>query len=403
MLRDLVNGDGATRASRCIVVIGGAMLLTLTSTWACSEASPSDWSADTTGGGPGSRPPEATTTTTAPPEPPEPPRPPPSNVPMEKLAPGEQAPQFVLFSIDGGGWHERWHQFMDAAEPHGARFTTFLTGIYLLSDENRGLYAGPGHSPGRASVGFGGTRDDVQTLVDDLNQAWLDGHEIGTHYNGHFCDGNDPSGNDWDAAAWDSEIAQFNSFWQNWAANNQIAAPRPLLPPIDEVKGGRTPCLEGRWDQLASSWAKAGYRYDTSMPGHGMAWPRVEANVWEFRVPLVDAPSMGRVIAMDYNFWFKMNGAVDEPGRAPEFRQRVLDTYRHMYGVTSNGNRAPLVIGNHFNEWSGNAFNPAVLDFMGEVCGKPDTYCATHSDVVAWMELQDPAVLAELQARPPVL
>ncbi len=119
-------------------------------------------------------------------------------------------------------------------------------------------------------------------------------------------------------------------------------------------------------------------------------------------MPTVEAPTMGRVIAMDYNFWVKMNGGTNDPARSDEFRQRVLDTYRHMYDATYNSNRAPLVIGNHFNEWSGNAFNPAVADFMAEVCGKPHTYCATYSDVVAWMELQDPAILAGLQARPAV-
>ena len=42
------------------------------------------------------------------------------------------------------------------------------------------------------------------------------------------------------------------------------------------------------------------------------------------------------------------------------------------------------------------------MDFMKEKCGQPDTYCATYQDVIAWMELQDPAVLAELQAQAPV-
>ena len=234
---------------------------------------------------------------------------------MKKLAPGEQAPQFVLFSFDGGGWHERWRSFMEEAEPHDARFTGFLTGIYLLSDGAKGNYTGPGHSPGRASVGFGGTPDEVQTLVDDLNNAWLAGHEVGTHYNGHFCDGNDPSANDWSSAEWDAEIAQFNTFWQNWPALNGIASPRPLRVPLDDVKGGRTPCLEGRWDQLAIAWANAGYRYDTSQVSNGMVWPRVENNVWDFRMPTVEAPTMGRVIAMDYNFWVKMNGGANEPAR----------------------------------------------------------------------------------------
>ena len=42
------------------------------------------------------------------------------------------------------------------------------------------------------------------------------------------------------------------------------------------------------------------------------------------------------------------------------------------------------------------------MRFMKENCGKPDTYCATYSDVIAWMELQDPAVLQQLLDQPPV-
>ena len=398
MWRDLVRLDGGETARRRLGALALAALLAVVIAWTSTGNLPVGEALGPAGGGadPSGDEASATTATTAPPAPPA------SNVPLTALRPGEQPPQFVLFSFDGGGWHDRWQEFMAVAGQHDARFTGFLTGIYLLADDSRGAYTGPGHRAGRASVGFGGTPADVQVLVDDLNQAWLAGHEIGTHYNGHFCDGNDPSADDWSAADWEAEIAQFGVFWQGWAAINRNAAPRPLLPPLDEVDGGRTPCLEGRWDQLAVAWADAGYRYDSSMVGSGMAWPRVEQGVWEFRMPTVASPSMGTVIAMDYNFWVQLNGGADEPDRAPEFRRRVLDTYRHMYDATFATNRAPLVIGNHFNGWSGNAFNPAVLDFMGEVCGRPETYCATYSDVIAWMEAQDPAVLAELQARPPV-
>ena len=51
---------------------------------------------------------------------------------MTKLKKGEKAPQFVIFSFDGAGSHEKWHEFMDAAEPTDSRFVGFLSGIYLL-------------------------------------------------------------------------------------------------------------------------------------------------------------------------------------------------------------------------------------------------------------------------------
>jgi hypothetical protein len=39
---------------------------------------------------------------------------------------------------------------------------------------------------------------------------------------------------------------------------------------------------------------------------------------------------------------------------------------------------------------------------MADVCVRDQVICATYSDVVAWMQAQDPDVLAELQSRAPV-
>ncbi len=325
-----------------------------------------------------------------------------SNVPLTKLAPGENPPQFIIFSFDGAGWHDRWTEFREAAAQVDARFTGFLTGIYLLTDEHRDAYTGPGHAPGKASVGFGGDAATVTTLVGDLNAAYLEGHEIGTHYNGHFCADNPPGGGDWTTADWNSELDQFFGFWNDWQEINGLQDAPPLEIPASEVTGGRTPCLEGNWDQIAPAWAAHGQTYDSSIPGSGIAWPKQEYGVWEFRMQTTSSPTLGNVMAMDYNFWYKFNKAQNQPERAPEIHAAVLETYRHMYDVAFNGNRAPVLVANHFNQWSGNAFNPAAKDFMLEACGKPETICATYQDVIAWMNVQDPAVLAELQARPPV-
>ena len=51
--------------------------------------------------------------------------------------------------------------------------------------------------------------------------------------------------------------------------------------------------------------------------------------------------------------------------------QQVLDTYRDMYAATFHGNRAPLVLGNHFNEWNNNAYSDALATFVLETCGQP--------------------------------
>ncbi|QDQ96460.1 polysaccharide deacetylase [Tomitella fengzijianii] len=334
------------------------------------------------------------------------PAPPPSNVPMTRLAPGEKPPQFVLFSFDGVGVTPNWDMFLDAARASGARFTALMTGLYFLTDDNAFHYQGPGHDPGEAAVAFGGTPGEVLEQVRYLNETWLGGHEMGTHYVGHFCAGGGYNGDRWNTADWNVELDEFFTLMANWKPNNGLeGAPEELLFGPEEVRGGRTQCLEGRIDELIPAWKAHGMTWDSSMPSPstGISWPYEVEGVWEFPIPNVYSPPLGKTqTALDYNFWYTFNRARDEPGTAPEVRRIVKDTYMYMYDQARGGNRAPLVIANHFNQWNGNAFNPATADFMREVCDDGGTICATYSDVVEWMEMQDPSVLAHWQEMPPV-
>lgn len=323
------------------------------------------------------------------------------NFPITALAPGEAPPQFIIFSFDGAGSPDKWAEFRAIADPKGALFTGFLSGVYLLPDSAKSAYTGPGHAAGKSSIGFGGTPQDVAAMVAALNDARASGYEIGTHYNGHFCAGAGPSGKDWSTAQWSDELSQFFTLLQNFNSIGGVPGPALSLTQAD-IKGGRTPCLEGTPETLFPALAAAGMQYDTSEVSQGMKWPSLINGIWEFAMPSVRIPALNsNAIAMDYNFWYKFNQAKDEPARAPEFTQMVLDTYRSMYQAVLAGNRAPLVIGNHFNDWSGNAFNPAVATFMGEACDDPGTVCTTYENVLAWMAAQDPAVLQSWLALPP--
>src|SRR6478735_4129231 len=332
---------------------------------------------------------------------------PPTNVPMTKLAPGDKPPQFIIFSFDGAGSHQRWNEFMAAADETNSRFTGFLSGIYLLGNaaKSAGAYTGPGHKTGAASIGYGGPESEIVTEVNDLNTAYMKGHEIGTHYNGHFCDDAPPGGNQWTTADWNDELDQFYKFVKNWKTiNGYTDAPELIVPP-ETIRGGRTPCLTGSLDTLIPAWKAHGMTYDSSMPAprNGIYWPQKVDGIWEFYMPQVYSPGFeGMTTAMDYNFWAKFNGARDEPDTAPELRSIVKGTYEYMFDQTYNGNRAPILIANHFNKWNGDSFNPPAMDFMREKCGQPDVICATYQDVIAWMDMQDPAVLQELLDRAPV-
>ncbi|WP_072815872.1 polysaccharide deacetylase [Rhodococcus zopfii] len=324
---------------------------------------------------------------------------------MTRLAPGETPPQFVLFSFDGVGLTPNWDMFLETAERVDARFSALMTGLYFLTDNNSAHYQGPGHGPGQAAIAFGGDETDVVEQVRYLNRTWLAGHEMGTHYVGHFCQGSGYHGSQWTTADWVHELDQFYSLMENWRTNNAITEGQDLLFGPEEVRGGRAQCLEGRLDQMIPAWHQFGMTWDSSMPAArpGISWPEKIDGIWEFPIPYVYSPPLGKhQTALDYNFWYTLNGAQEQPHTAARAADITTGTYEFMFDEAYNGNRAPLVIANHFNDWNGNAFNPATAAFMEDVCALPDTYCATYSDVVAWMELQDPLLLAEWQNRDPV-
>src|SRR6476469_6358327 len=314
---------------------------------------------------------------------------------LRRMRPGEKPPQFVLFSFDGAGSHDHWQRVLPIAQKANAPVTGFLSGLYLLPDHLRGGYHGPGHGAGRASISFGGTDADVATRIKDLNAALAAGHELGTHFNGHFCTGNEPSVAAWSKEDWVVELDQFFDILRD-------AAARGLRVPENEVRGGRTPCLEGNPDVFLPVLGERAMTFDTSLPSDGIAWPERRDGIWEFWVPVVKVPALGnrKVTLQDYNLWYALHDAQEDPARDAEFTAATLDTYRAAYQAAYNTNRAPLTIGNHLNDWSGGAFSRATEQFMTEVCVRPNTVCATYSEVLDWMKLQDPAVLDTFRHKP---
>ena len=255
-----------------------------------------------------------------------------TNVPMNKLEPGDTPPQFIIFSFDGAGSHQRWNEFMSVADESNSRFTGFLSGIYLLGDAGKyaGAYTGPGHKTGAAAIGYGGPESEIVTEVNDLNTAYMKGHEIGTHYNGHFCDDAPPGGNQWTTADWNDELDQFYKFVENWKTINGYTDAPDLIVPPESIKGGRTPCLTGSLDTLIPAWKAHGMTYDSSMPAprNGIYWPQKVDGIWEFYMPQVYSPGFeGMTTAMDYNFWAKFNGA---PGRARHRTRAAVHRQGHL-------------------------------------------------------------------------
>jgi hypothetical protein len=320
-----------------------------------------------------------------------------------KLKPGEKPPQFIVVSFDGAGSHEKWQFWRGVAKQANMRFTGFLSGVYLVGEEHRTAYKGPGHRAGASSIGFV-SEAEVRQEVLDLNEAWRDGYEIGTHYNGHFCSGSGYSGQDWTTADWNSELQQFFTFYKQYKQINKDPSMPTLEVPADTIKGGRTPCLEGRANQLMPSLRKFGFAYDSSGNRSGISWPeKNQYGIWEFPMGYIPMAGTGSgVISMDYNFWVKQTGNPPSTGNSVANSQQIVATYQQMYHAAYSGNRAPLVLGNHFNSWNNNAYSNALATFVKAACHQPNTYCVPYRDVIRWMQAQDPKVLAGLQQLPAV-
>jgi hypothetical protein len=329
-----------------------------------------------------------------------------------RLRPGERPPQFVVVSFDGAGWDEMWQHWFEVADRVPFRFTGFLSGVYLLSDATRDRYHPPGDPAGTSAIGWMSAAD-VPIEIRDLNRALADGDEIGTHFNGHFCVGAGlpTGGNSWTTADWDTELDQFLSLVAHADRNNGLTRPHLDLTAAD-IHGERTPCLEGTPHALFPSLRSHGLEYDASFSRTGLAWPTRIGGIWQLGMPvfpvhgtLPDGRTGVPVTAMDYNYYFTQRGATSvglTPEQSARDGRQVLATYRDMYHGAYAGNRAPLILGNHFNDWNRGTYVGALTTFVEETCGRPHTQCVTFSDLVAWLDAQRPAVLRHLQGLPAI-
>ena len=323
--------------------------------------------------------------------------------PVTKLAPGEKPPQFVVISFDGSCSNDIIRHYLDTADQVGAKFTFFVSGLCLLPEEQKYLYQTPGRDAGSSAIGFADDAQEVVQRVANYTEAYNKGHEIGTHFLGHWCEPNDGAVNSWDSTEWESEFSQDIMFMDDWAGINGVANPTPLPFNHSVMQGARTPCLEGQRDVMYPIFADNGFTYDASNPGM-LQWPsKNDYGLWEF--PLQTMKVVGydtSNLSMDYNFLCAQNDCQQEADQATcdKIEQSTYDSLMAAVGALYNGNRAPFFFGNHFNTWVCGAYQNALTRFIIDAHQMyPDIQFVSNADLVKWLEAQDPAVLEKLQAQ----
>ncbi|MFF3491254.1 hypothetical protein ACFYWS_07875 [Streptomyces sp. NPDC002795] len=322
----------------------------------------------------------------------------------ERLEPGQKPPQFVVFSWDGAGevGNGLFPRFLKLAEEHGAHMTFFLSGLYLLPESKKRLYRPPNNPVGASDIGYL-TDAHIKETLTYVRRAWLEGHEIGTHFNGHFCAGSGSVAH-WTPAQWRDEIDQATSFVKKWRTHTGWKD-LPALP-FDydkELVGGRTPCLLGQ-ENLLPTARELGWRYDASSPGGVQRWPDKRLGIWD--LPLQAVPFPGRsfeVLSMDYNMLANqsLNSTRAPAANYPGWREQSTQAYIQGFKRAYETNRAPFFIGNHFEEWNGGIYMDAVEDALKHIAATAehhrDVRLVSFRQFVDWLDAQDPKTLAKLR------
>ncbi|MGW1892167.1 hypothetical protein ACWCP6_18190 [Streptomyces sp. NPDC002004] len=317
----------------------------------------------------------------------------------EQLKPGQKPPQFVVFSWDGAGEDKQklFSHFRKLAKDNHATMTFFLSGLYLLPEDKRDLYDPPKHAPGSSEIGFN-TLQGIKDTVDQLRAAWLEGNEIGTHLNGHFC-GSDGGVGTWSVEDWKSEISQAKSFVKTWRTNTGMKTAAPLPFDYDkELIGGRTPCLEGG-ENFRKAAEDLGFRYDTSGVDN-QVWPDRKDGLWDLSMQMVPTPGrINETVSMDYNFMANQSGTASQgdPDLYAYWGDQMRDSLLKGFQRAYDGNRAPLVIGSHFESWNGGTYMRALDETIEKVCTQREVRCVSFRQLADWLDAQDPRTLDKLR------
>ena len=343
----------------------------------------------------------------------------------------ERPPQFVMFAFDGSYNNEIWQYSRDYTKHKKSQgvdtsFTFFINPVYLLTPATKATYKAPGGNRGSA-IGWGDDNRDVSDRVDQMNEAYQEGHEIGSHAVGHF------DGSTWSQSDWESEFSQFDYIVKNLFSINGLRTTTQGfkgLVFLKDIVGFRAPQLgisKGLYPVLAGH----GFKYDTSKVNNENYWPRRnEFGTWNFPLAQVKEPGGARKwISMDYNFCVRDSSRIlsEDPQamnvtaydskkgktiknndkfclkaitaeQKAKVKANMLAIYRSYFNNNYYGNRAPVHIGHHFSSWMSGAYLEVFYEFANEVCSKPEVKCGTYNELLRFVEGKSASELEALQA-----
>ncbi|WP_413944187.1 hypothetical protein [Bdellovibrio sp. HCB-162] len=343
----------------------------------------------------------------------------------------ERPPQFVAFAFDGSYNNEIWQYSRDftkhkKSEGVDTHFTFFINPVYLLTPATKSIYKAPGGNRGSA-IGWGDDNPDVSERVNQMNDAYREGHEIGSHAVGHF------DGSRWTEEDWKSEFSQFDYIVKNMFSINGLRTTSRQynsLIFLKDIVGFRAPQL-GVSKGLYPTLASYGFKYDTSKTAMENYWPtRNSYGTWNFPLAEVKEPGGARRwISMDYNFCVRDSARIlaEQPDamsvtaydskkgktiknndkfclkaisaeQKAKVKANMLNIYRSYFNTNYYGNRAPIHIGHHFSSWMSGAYLEVFYEFANEVCSKPEVKCGTYADLLKFVEGKSSSEIAALQA-----
>jgi peptidoglycan/xylan/chitin deacetylase (PgdA/CDA1 family) len=284
-------------------------------------------------------------------------------------------PQYVIISFDGAGPIEQWQRSRALAAKTGAKFTYFLSCVYLVGQAERHIYRAPGKGSGKSNVGFAASAADI---AERLNQIWTarnEGHEIASHACGHF------DGKDWTKADWKAEFAQFTSLlasaYERQGIEGEPAGWRTFA--LNGVKGFRAPYLSTA-KSLFEALAEQGFAYDASGVSRAPVVARQEGGIARFALPQIpEGPNERHVIAMDYNLFVRHSGGFEKADTDAVFETRTYEAFKAAFEAEYRGERTPLQLGFHFTLMNGGAYWRALERFASEACVKPGVVCTSYA------------------------